>query len=311
MMLALGVCLVILAITAFTYWLYAPPVPLVAESRRVAPGTAALKTPLEQIVDGIDAVVDYVLRRRGWNPFPASTLELAGIRTPQSTIVTTILAGTFIGFMVGFVAGGAGMGMLLGLLVPVFARLRVNSRRRKRQEAFADQMVGTLEVICSALRAGHSFPSALDSVAFDAQAPTGEEFARIVNAGRLGRDVVDAMHDTARRMDNEDFAWVADGVAIQRDTGGNLSEVLERVSQTIRERNELTKMVRAISAEGRMSGWVMMAVPPALGAYLCFMNPGPFKTAFLATQGLMLLGVCLFLYVAGFLWIRKLVKVEV
>lgn len=310
-MLALGVCLLILAITAFVYWLYVPPVPLVPASRRVAPGAAEIKRPLEQIVERMDAVVDYVLRRRGWNPFPAQMLELAGIRTPQATIVTTIIAGTFSGFMLGNLFGGLAMGVLGGLLVPVFARLYVSSRRRKRREAFADQLVGTLEVICSALRAGHSFPSALDSVSAEAQAPTDEEFARIVNAGRLGRDLVAAMHDTAKRMENQDFAWVADGLAIQRDTGGNLSEVLEQVGQTIRERNELAKKVRAISAEGRMSGWVMMAVPPALGAYLTFMNPAIFKSAFLSPTGMMLLGVCVVLYVIGYFWIRKIVQVDV
>ena len=309
-MLAFGVSLVILALTALVYAMYAPPVPLVAESRRVAPGTE-FKRPLQRIVERMDAMVDYVLRRRGWNPFPAESLELAGIRTPQATIVTTIVAGTFMAFLLGYLFSGPAFGLLSGLVVMVFSRIYVNARRRKRREAFADQLVGTLEVICSALRAGHSFPSALDSVAADAQAPTDEEFARIVNAGRLGRDLVEAMHETAERMENEDFAWVADGVAIQRDTGGNLGEVLDRVGQTIRERNELQKKVRSISAEGRLSGWVMMAVPPVLGGYLTTMNPKMFKDAFLSPTGIMLLGACAVLYLIGFFWIRKIVKVEV
>ena len=309
-MLALGISLVILAVTALVYAMYAPPVPLVAESRRVAPGSQ-IKRPLELIVERMDSMVDYVLRRRGWNPFPAASLELAGIRTPQSTIVTTIFAGSFLIFLLGYLAAGTAFGLLCGVFVPVVARMYVNHRRNQRQHAFADQLVGTLEVICSALRAGHSFPSALDSVAADAQVPTGEEFARIVNAGRLGRDVVEAMRDTAVRMENEDFAWVADGVAIQRDTGGNLSEVLERVSLTIRERNELHKKVRSISAEGRLSGWVMMAVPPVLGAYLTTMNPKMFKDAFLSPTGIVILAACSVLYLIGFFWIRKIVKVEV
>ena len=310
-MLALGVCLVILAITAFLYWLYAPPVPLVSPSRRVAPGGSELKRPLEQVVDRIDALVDFVLRRRGWNPFPASTLELAGIRTPQPTIVTAIIAATFAGFMVGYVVGGVPTGVLVSLAIPVFSRIYVSSRRRKRRNAFADQLIGTLEVICSALRAGHSFPSAIDSVAAEAQAPTDEEFARIVNAGRLGRDIVEAMHDTARRMESDDFGWVADGVAIQRDTGGNLGEILDTVAQTVRERNELAQKVRAISAEGRVSGWVMMAVPPVVGFYLSFMNGKLYSNAFMTVEGMMVLAVCLVLYLIGFFWIRKLVKVQV
>lgn len=310
-MLALGVSLLILAVTAFVYWLYAPPVPLVPQSRRVGPGETQLKAPLERLVDRMDAVVDYVLIRRGWNPFPARSLELAGIRTPQATIVTTILAGSFLGFMLGYVFGGVGTGALVGLLIPFVSRMYVGRRRRKRQEAFEDQLVGTLELICSALRAGHSFPSALDSVAAEAPSPTSEEFARIVNAGRLGQDMVEAMHQAAERMGNEDFAWVADGVAIQRETGGNLSEVLGRVGNTIRERNELAQKVRAISAEGRISGWVMMAVPPGVGAYLASMNGALFKDAFLSSQGFMILGICVVLYLVGFFWIRKIVSVVV
>ena len=310
-MLALGVSLLILAVTAFLYWLFVPPVPLVPQSRRTAPGKAALKAPLTQVVDRMDAVVDFVLIRRGWNPFPARTLELAGIRTPQATIVTTILAGTFLGFMAGYLMGGLGMAFLFGVLVPFISRMYVGRRRRKRQDAFADQLIGTLELICSALRAGHSFPSALDSVAAEAQSPSAEEFARIVNAGRLGQDLVEAMHQTAERMGNEDFDWVADGVAIQRDTGGNLGEVLAKVGQTIRDRNELAKKVRAISAEGRISGWVMMAVPPGLGVYLSFMNGKVFTDAFLTRQGFMVVGVCAVLYLIGFFWIRKIVTVVV
>lgn len=310
-MLALGVCLVILALTAFVYWLYVPPVPLVPQSRRVAPGAAEIKTPLSRVVDGMDAAVDYVLRHRGWNPFPAATLELAGIRTPQSTIVTAILAGTLAGFMAGYVLGGPVLGFVAAITVPFFARMYVGKRRRNRREKFADQLVGSLEVICSALRAGHSFPSALDSVAAEAQAPSDEEFARIVNAGRLGSDAVDAMQETARRMESQDFAWIADGVAIQRDTGGNLSEILETVEQTIRERNELDQKVRAISAEGRVSGWVMMAVPPVVGVYLSFMNGEIYRNAFLSIQGVLVLAACLVLYLIGFFWIRKLVKVVV
>jgi tight adherence protein B len=310
-MLALGICLFILALTMFVYCLYAPPVPLVPAARRVAPGSGEPKAGLTRFVEFLENLVDRVLRHGGWNPFPASTLELAGIRVPQSAVVTAILSVTFLAFLVGNLFGGALVGLLAAILMPVVGRGYVNRSRRKRRDAFADQLVGTLEVICSALRAGHSFPTALDSVAADAQVPTDEEFARIVNAGRLGLDVVEAMHETSHRMENQDFAWVADGLAIQRDTGGNLGEILERISQTIRERTELAQKVRAISAEGRVSAWVMMAVPPGLAAFLAFMNPVVFRSAFLSSTGLMLLGVCAVLYVGGFFWIRKLVTVEV
>lgn len=309
-MFALGTCLVILSLTALSYALLAPPVERVPAARRLAPG-ATVQSPLERLVDHLEDAVDATLRRRNWNPFPARDLELAGILTPQATIVTAIGAMTFLCFVIGYVAGGPVAGLVAAFLAPLAARVYISRRRSKRRRAFGDQLESTLEVICSALRAGHSFPSALDTVSADALSPTAEEFARIVNEGRLGQDVVAAMRNTAERMDSEDFGWVADAVAIQRDTGGNLTEILQRVGENIRARNELAKKVRALSAEGRISAWVMMAVPPVLGAYLAWMNTEMFKDAFISFEGYVILSFCLVLYLIGFFWIRKLVKVVV
>lgn len=309
-MLALGIALVILALTALSYALFAPPVVRVPASRRVAPGDT-IQSPVERLVGHLERAVDATLRRRNWNPFPAQDLELAGILTPQATIVTAIGGLTFLAYLVGYVLGGALLGLVAAAIVPIGARMSISMRRSRRRRAFGDQLESTLEVICSALRAGHAFPSALDTVAADAQSPTAEEFARIVNEGRLGQDLVVAMRGTAERMASQDFGWVADAVAIQRDTGGNLTEILHRVGENIRERNELAKKVRALSAEGRISAWVMMAVPPALGAYLTGMNPEMFRSAFLTLAGAIVLGFCVVLYLVGFFWIRKLVTVVV
>jgi tight adherence protein B len=309
-MFALGISLVILALTALAYALLAPPVARVPASRRVAPGAPVL-TPVQRFVGGLDRAVDATLRRRKWNPFPAQDLELAGILTPQATIVTAIGAVAFLASVVGYVVGGMVIAAVAAVLVPIGSRFYISRRRAKRRRDFAGQLESTLEVICSALRAGHSFPSALDTVSADAQSPTAEEFARIVNEGRLGQDLVAGMHGTAERMASQDFGWVADAVAIQRDTGGNLAEILQRVGENIRARNELAKKVRAISSEGRASGWVMMAVPPLLGLYLVVMNTELYKTAFLTLTGMLLLGLCLVLYLIGFFWIRKLVTVVV
>jgi tight adherence protein B len=309
-MFALGLSLVILALTALAYALLAPPVARVPASRRVAPG-APVQTPVQRFVAGLERAVDATMRRRKWNPFPAEDLELAGILTPPATIVTAIGAVAFLAAVVGYVVGGIFMAPVAAMLVSVGSRVYISRRRSQRRNDFAAQLESTLEVICSALRAGHSFPSALDTVSADALSPTAEEFARIVNEGRLGQDLVAAMHSAAERMASQDFGWVADAVAIQRDTGGNLAEILQRVGENIRARNELAKKVRAISSEGRASAWVMMAVPPLFGAYLTIMNAELYKTAFVTLTGMLLLGFCLVLYLIGFFWIRKLVTVVV
>jgi tight adherence protein B len=309
-MLAAGVCLVILAVTLVVYLLMAPPVARVPQERRLAPG-AVMKSPLEQVVDRLESAVDWFLRKRGWNPFPAKDLEMAGIRMPQSSLVTAIITFAFVTFLAGYVLGGVLIGCVAAVFVPFLSRAVIDSRKNKRRRAFADQLESTLEVVSSALRAGHSLPSALDTVSADAQSPTAEEFARIVNEGRLGLDVVAAMRDTSTRMQSEDFGWVADAVAIQRDTGGNLSEVLDRVGDTIRERNTLAKQVRAISAEGRASAKVMMALPIVMALYMFWRSPKTFTPLFTTSTGQLLLGGSAVLYVVGYVWIRKLVDVKV
>jgi len=308
-MLALGVFLVVLAVSMTVYVLVASPVARVPQTRRLPPG-ATVRSPLEQLVERMEGGVDWFLRKRGWNPFPASDLELAGIRMPQSSVVTAIIALTFLGFMLGYVAGGAGLGLVVALVVPLISRLYIQALSRRRRAAFADQMESTLELIASALRAGHSLPSALDSVATDALSPTSEEFARIVNEGRLGLDIVAAMRQTAVRMKNEDFGWIADAVAIQRDTGGNLSEVLDRVGETIRDRSLLAKQVRALSADGRISANVMMAIPLLLAAFSAWRNPDTFVSIFTEGVGLLLVIICAVLYVVGFFWLRRLTDVK-
>ena len=308
-MLAIGVLLVLLSVTLTVYLLVAP-VAHVPVDRRLSPG-AVPTSPLEHVVDRMEVAVDWVLRKRGWNPFPGHDLEMAGIQMAQSSFVTAVMMSALAAFMVGYAVAGVLPGMVLAALVPVAARGVVGSRRRRRQNAFADQLESTLEVISSALRAGHSLPSALGTVSADALSPTAEEFARIVNEGRLGLDTVEAMRETARRMDSEDFGWITDAVAIQRDTGGNLSEVLDGVGQTIRERNTLAQQVRAISAEGRASSKVMMAMPIAIGAFMFWRNPATFVPIFTTGTGQLLLGISVVLYAVGYFWIRSLVNVRV
>jgi len=309
-MLAIGVCLVILAVTLIVYLLVAPPVARVPQERRLAPGAVAT-SPLETLVERMEDGVDWVLRKRGWNPFPATDLAMAGIKMAQSSFVTAVIASSLVALLAGYAVGGPLVGLLLAVLVPFLSRAVINSRKTKRQRAFADQLESTLEVISSALRAGHSLPGALDTVSADAQSPTAEEFARIVNEGRLGLDTVAAMRETAARMRSEDFGWVADAVAIQRDTGGNLSEVLDRVGETIRERNKLAQQVRAISAEGRASSKVMMALPIVMALYMFWRSPKTFTPIFTTGTGQMLLAISAVLYVIGYFWIRKLVNVRV
>ena len=146
--------------------------------------------------------------------------------------------------------------------------------RRGGRRAFADQLDDSLQLMAGSLRAGHSLLRAVDSVSPEADAPTSEEFARIVNETRVGRDLNDALDEVAERMGSDDFTWVAQAIAIHREVGGNLAEVLDAVGHTIRERNAIRRQVKALSAEGKLSAIVLMALPFGVIGFISMTNPG-------------------------------------
>ncbi len=168
-------------------------------------------------------------------------------------------------------------GLLLGLLaavaVPLGAKLFVRFKTSRRQSAFADQLDDSLQLMASSLRAGHSIMRAMDAVSQEAASPTSEEFARLVNETRVGRDLAEALDEIAERTASDDFAWVAQAIAIHREVGGNLAEVLDAVGHTIRERNAIRRQVKALSAEGKLSAIVLMALPFGIVAFISMTNP--------------------------------------
>jgi tight adherence protein B len=164
--------------------------------------------------------------------------------------------------------------------------------------------------MASSLRAGHSMLQALDSVAREAEEPTSEEFARIINETRLGREVNAALEETAARMGSEDFVWVTQAVAINREVGGNLAEVLDGVGNTIRERNDIRRQVKTLAAEGKLSAYVLMALPFGVTGFLSFANPeyiGKFAESLI---GYILIVVSVVLLVVGGIWMRKVVQIK-
>ncbi|MEO6473163.1 MAG: type II secretion system F family protein [Aeromicrobium sp.] len=288
--------------------LAAPVQRLPADRRR--PADAARRTAAAGIEDWLTRLIERRLRSKGWAPFSVRELELAGIRMPQSSLVILVGSVTFVAFCVGIILHSVILAFVFAILVPLGAKVYVRMCAGRRRDAFAEQLETTMQIMSSALRAGHSFPRALLTVSVEADPPTSEEFARIVNENRLGRDLIEAMTQTAERMGSEDFGWVTDAVAIQRDTGGNLSEVLDRVGTTIRERNELKQQIHALSAEGRISAVVLMSLPVVLAMFYSISNPGYLAPLVNSTLGIMLLSGSAVMYAIGAVWMNALVKVK-
>jgi tight adherence protein B len=150
---------------------------------------------------------------------------------------------------------------------------------------------------------------ALDAVSRDTEEPTSVEFSRVVNETRVGRDVNRALEEVAERTGSKDFGWVVQAIAIHREVGGNLAEVLDRVSTTIRERNALRRHARALSAEGRTSGVVLLSLPFGTAVLLSLVSPGYFER--LTTgSGVLMMAIAGGLMLVGGLWLRAVVKVR-
>ena len=260
---------------------------------------------------------DRTLRERGINGKLAEELELAGItRTPAA--VTLMIAGAAvvalaIGAVVAAIRGGGVVWVLpiaLAALVVIVSRVVIRSRIAKRRARFAEQLDDSLQLISSGLRAGHSLVRAVDAVSQEAESPTAEEFARVVNEHRLGRDLGEALQLCAERMQSDDLAWAAQAVAVHREVGGNLSEVLDHVGETIRERNQIRRQVATLSAEGKVSANVLIALPIAIAAVLCVVSPSYISVFVRTPLGIGLIVVSLVLFVLGVVWLRTLVKIK-
>ncbi|RZU31212.1 type II secretion system F family protein [Blastococcus saxobsidens] len=276
---------------------------------RLDPSVAPPASALAGAGAAAGAAVEKVLLKRGRLAAGAAALERAGMSMTLPNFVLVVLLTTAAGALLGGFLGGPLLALLLVVLVPLGAKLLLGFRAGRRQSAFADQLDDSLQLMASSLRAGHSLLRAVDSVSHEAEAPTSEEFARIVNETRVGRDLNDALDEVAERMGSDDFTWVAQAIAIHREVGGNLAEVLDAVGNTIRERNAIRRQVKALSAEGKLSAIVLMALPFGVTGFLSVSNPEYLAKFTESLVGYAMLGAAGLMLLVGGLWLKKTVAI--
>jgi tight adherence protein B len=276
---------------------------------RLDPSVAPSASALAGAGAAAGAAVEKVLVRRGRLASGAAALERAGISMRLPDFVLAVGAVTVVLGTLGFVVGGFVLGLLLAVVVPFGAKLLLKVRASRRQAAFADQLDDSLQLMAGSLRAGHSLLRAVDSVSHEAEAPTSEEFSRIVNETRVGRDLNDALDEVAERMGSDDFTWVAQAIAIHREVGGNLAEVLDAVGNTIRERNAIRRHVKALSAEGKLSAVVLMALPFGVTFFISLTNPAYIAKFTESAAGYGMLGAAGVMLLVGALWLKSTVRI--
>ncbi len=304
---ALGACTVALLCGAFA--VLAPrPVRLPAERRR--PGSTGSESALSELTAAVASSIKKLLQRGSRGQRLGTALEGAGVTMPLQEVVLLGAVAVLVAATLGAVLGGPLVSLVLACVPPALGKVWLGMKTSKRQRAFAEQLDDSLQLMANSLRAGHSLQQGLAAVAGEAEEPTATEFSRIINETRVGRDLGQALEDAAGRMASQDFVWVTQAIAINREIGGNLAEVLDGVSGTIRERNAIRRQVKALAAEGKLSALVLMALPFGIAGFLMVSNPAYLLKFTQSLIGYGLVGLAAVMLVVGGFWLRKTVQVK-
>ena len=239
-------------------------------------------------------------------------IDQSGVRTTHGAIILiSITLGAVAAFLAllfvrvpyaPLVAGAA------GAVAPIAWLLQKRSARLKR---FEEQFPEALDLLSRAIRAGHAFQTAMGMVADELPPPVGPEFKKTFDQQNFGLPLRDALNEMAARVAVIDVRFFVIAVLIQRETGGNLSEILDNLASVVRERFKIRRQVRVHTAHGRFTGYVLLALPAALGVALTFINPDHMNLLFREHMGQMMLLAAIGLQAVGFFWIRKVIKIEV
>lgn len=263
---------------------------------------ASAKTKTAEILashQSFEARIAARLDGAGYSMKPAEWVLLHSGAVVVSSIFWVLLSGGRIGFIL--------VGLVLGVFVPWKF---LGFKRGRRLKAFESMLPDTLQLMSSSLSAGLSLAQSVDTIVREGGDPVASEFRRVVVESRLGVPLEDAMNGVAQRMESKDFEWVVMAIRIQREVGGNLAELLLTVAATLREREYIRRHVRALSAEGRLSMYVLGGLPPVFLLYLALTKWSYVKPLFTTGIGYVLLGgICVLLSV-GVFWMAKVSKVE-
>lgn len=241
-----------------------------------------------------------------------SILDQANVDTSASKFLSTLIMFSFVSLLVLLVAGVnpvIPLAVSTGILVLPLMWLKM--KRNMRMKRLINQLPDVFEMMSQSLRAGHSFAGAIQLVSDQLPDPAGTEFGRVFQEQNLGMKVEDALKGMADRCDQMDIRFFVTAVLIQRQTGGDLAEILDKISSVIRSRIELYGLVRGLTAEGRLSGWVLLALPGLVFCASMVMNREYAMTLINEPQGRMLLCLAVGMQLMGMALIKKIVNIKV
>ena len=231
--------------------------------------------------------------------------------TISAVIMTTLMFGVLAAiatFMFTHLWWAAMLAFVAGLGIQP---LLLKHKRTKRIDRFEEHFPEALDLLSRAVRAGHAFSAGMKMVADELEDPVGPEFRKAFDEQNYGLPLKESLNALADRIPLLDVKFFATAVLIQRETGGNLAEILDNLANVVRERFKIRRQVRVHTAHGRFTGWVLMGLPAFLAVALMFINPEHMNLLFEEKLGQMMIAVCILMQLIGFIWIKQVVKIEV
>jgi tight adherence protein B len=271
--------------------------------------TGMAQTPLMQRAV---ALTEQLAERQGLLSKVEDALERANVPLRAAeAIFFYLVASVILALLVIAIARNAVAGLIAlpvaVLLAPTVLRM-IATRRKKK---FESQLPDMLQLMSGTLRAGYSMMQGVEAVSQEVEEPMGRELRRVVTEARLGRPLEEALEAVAVRMDSNDFAWATMAIRIQREVGGNLAELLMTVSETMTQRERLRRDVQTLTAEGRISAYVLGILPIGLGAVMYSLNPDYMSKLTDSGLGWALLGGAAAGMIGGFFWMSRIIKIDI
>ena len=248
----------------------------------------------------------------GANSSLAKLIEQSGVATtPSAIMLACVLSGLVMGVALFIVVRRPifmPIAFIAGATLPIiFLKQKRNARLKKFEEQFPD----ALDLMARALRAGHAFQTSMGMVAEELPAPVGIEFKKAFEQQNFGLPLREVLDELAERVALLDVKFFVTAVTIQRETGGNLAEILDNLAHVVRERFKILRQVRVHTAHGRFTGYILLGLPAFLAVALMFISPEHMKTLFTVKMGQTMVMGAIVMQFIGFIWIRQVIKIEV
>ena len=230
---------------------------------------------------------------------------------PEEFVAISFMSAAVLRMLLFLIAGNIAFGAIGALIGYKIPDLYVGSIKKKRGRTLNGQLPQALTLISNGLRAGFSFPQALNVAGKEMESPISDEFLKVLRDNSLGKPMEEALENLSKRTDDEDLDMFITALLIQRQVGGNLAEVLDTISNTIRERVKLRGEVRSLTAQGRLSAFIISGLPLALALAISVLNPGYLNVLFTTLTGIIVLIIAVVMELIGIFILIKLVNIKV